>query len=663
MGGTGGAGGSGGSGGGTGGAGAGGTGGATGGSGGDRPTTCPPVANVIADFEEAQVRADKGAIVTAQQGRQGWWYTSADTTTGYTPASVTSGPVLAASLTGDSAMTACNQFAFHATATGHSTWGAVSGTPFAAILPPPANPMTQKTKNPFDVSAFSGISMKMKLGSGSSPVLVELQQVETSATPDGSGMNNSVDLYNTRSKLLAPADPKRPERPSLTTSWQTISIPFGTLSPRYLPGGCASGVVCEAPVFNPKSALGLQFGTYTQYPGNTPAAYDIWVDDVTLYTGDAGLATYTQTAGAAHMFPVDSATVGTCAKPTGATGKFLMDAYVRWKATYVVSGRVVSPEIDGGATVSEGIAYGMLISVFMNDKTLFDQLWSYWQAHAGTGGLMNWKYGANNGGVTGSGSAVDADEDAAFALLKADKQWTGYTTPASNLVKAIYANDVEASSGALKLGNSGTGGSSTTNLSYFAPAYYREFAKVDAGDNWTNVINTGYSYLAKQTGNNGLVPAWCMGSCGSPGSSVGGYTDATDYQYDSHRTPWRVGLDYCWNGTPNALTYVKATTNFFASIASGNGIGSILDIYTPSGGKCPTTNCTETSQPNSMSCIGSAGVGAMAASNAKFLNSAWHFVLDASYTSDPQAQTAYTYYNATVGLLTALTMSGNFNNF
>jgi hypothetical protein len=45
------------------------------------------------------------------------------------------------------------------------------------------------------------------------------------------------------------------------------------------------------------------------------------------------------------------------------------------------------------------------------------------------------------------------------------------------------------------------------------------------------------------------------------------------------------------------------------------------------------------------------------------LNSAWHFVLDASYTSDPQAQTAYTYYNATVGLLTALTMSGNFNNF
>src|SRR5215813_1485501 len=99
-------------------------------------------------------------------------------------------------------------------------------------------------------------------------MLAEMLQIETSDAPDGTGKNNSVDLFNTRSKLLAAPDAKRPDRPGMSTQWQTISIPFGTLSPRYLPGGCASGIICEAPAFNPVNALGLQFGTYTQYPGN-----------------------------------------------------------------------------------------------------------------------------------------------------------------------------------------------------------------------------------------------------------------------------------------------------------------------------------------------------------------------------------------------------------
>ena len=51
----------------------------------------------------------------------------------------------------------------------------------------------------------------------------------------------------------------------------------------------------------------------------------------------------------------------------------------------------------------------------------------------------------------------------------------------------------------------------------------------------------------------------------------------------------------------------------------------------------------------------------------KFVDRIWHFLLDGAYTPDPTfrmgATSAYTYYNATVGLLTALTMSGNFNNF
>jgi hypothetical protein len=52
------------------------------------------------------------------------------------------------------------------------------------------------------------------------------------------------------------------------------------------------------------------------------------------------------------------------------------------------------------------------------------------------------------------------------------------------------------------------------------------------------------------------------------------------------------------------------------------------------------------------------------AADQDFLNRAYRFILDANYTADPPARmTAYTYFNGSVGLLTALTMSGNFPDY
>ena len=42
-------------------------------------------------------------------------------------------------------------------------------------------------------------------------------------------------------------------------------------------------------------------------------------------------------------------------------------------------------------------------------------------------GLMHWHIDGN-GGTVGQGAATDADEDMAFALIMADKQWGGYAT-------------------------------------------------------------------------------------------------------------------------------------------------------------------------------------------------------------------------------------------
>ena len=144
-----------------------------------------------------------------------------------------------------------------------------------------------------------------------------------------------------------------------------------------------------------------------------------------------------------------------------------------------------------------------------------------------------------------------------------------------------------------------------------------------------------------------------MYQAGSNGAATDG-----DYQYDSHRIPMRIGMDYCYNSTAAAKTYTTKNTAFFAS-AAANGIGYIQDMYTPSGGPVSGT------APNSASILGTAAVGAMASGNQTFLNTAYQAVFDTITRGsmapvDASGKTPYSYFNATVGLLTALIMTGAF---
>jgi endo-1,4-beta-D-glucanase Y len=617
---------------------------------------------VISDFE------DGTGDVIEQSGRDGWWYVFADSAGGtQTPAANPTGPIAASSVTPPvpaSDTATCDLYALHSTSSGHGIASADYvgfGTSIDQIMPAPA--AGSKTKNPYDVTAFNGISFNIKVGSGTAPpVWFELLNTQTQPAPDGVATNNGVDEFNTRGTLLS----------NLSSSWTTVYVPFGTLAPRYLPAststGCATAsTLCQAPAWDPTTLLGLQFSVYPQFSIST-LNYDLWVDDVTLYAGSNGLATMTPTgATPAHPFPVDGP-VGSCTKPTGATGKFLVDAYNQWKSTFVVGSgnttRVQRPE-NADDTVSEGIGYGMLIAVYMGDQTLFNGLWAYSQTHTASGMLMTWCIGGGGGGTgtscSGGGSATDADEDMAFALLKADKQWgsTGtynYKSLATMMIGQIWSSDIDSASMLPKGGNN-YGSPSPTNPSYFAPAYYRDFATVDSHA-WSTVIANVYAAIGRVSNSSGLIPAWCQTSNGTVCAIAGSNGGADDmvYQYDAHRVAWRLGVDACWNGVTTGNTFLTDNAKFFAT-AAANGVGRVSDIYMLSG----TPNGD--AQPNSMSAIGTAGVGAMAVGNA-FTNTAYRFLLDATYTPDPATRKeAYTYFNATVGLLTALTMSGNFNDF
>jgi endo-1,4-beta-D-glucanase Y len=327
--------------------------------------------------------------------------------------------------------------------------------------------------------------------------------------------------------------------------------------------------------------------------------------------------------------------------------------------------RVQRPE-NNDDTVSEGTAYGMLIAVYMNDPTLFAGLWTYWQENETAGNLEVW----NSTG--GSGSATDADQDAAFALIEAGKRWSNsaYTSAGTTMVKNIWTHEIDPAShlprgGSNYTGTTGSGDLNNTNPSYFAPAYYPTFQAVDSGHAWTgtgSVTSAVYSALdTLANGTTGLVPAWCSSNCTQVGSN-GAPTDGI-YQYDAHRVPWRVGLDACWNASSSAQTFLTKISAFFAGIAAstganGGGLGRLVDLYNLNG-------TTASSAPNSMSLIGSAAVGAMSGSNTSFVNSAWQMLLDGENratldVAKAGSQSGYSYYNATVGMLTLLSLSGNF---
>ena len=651
------------------------TGGTTGSPGG-ASGACAAGPNVISDFESG-----KGDMIA--QGtpkRSGWWYVyypgspSSPVKSGQaqTPAVNTSGPIAAAS---DPAGGTCSKYALHSTGSGFVGTSQDYAGFGGGFLP---KDTTGQTFNPYDASAYTGVKFKIKTGSGTAPATYfEVLTQDTMSSAQGGllgaeGNTNDVPvgLHNNRGFLLN--DPWIPG--GITSTYQTITIPFGYLVSRWVPAPATSsgaacvagGPKCQAPAFVPAHTMGIQFSFYSGdsakgFPTvGTPGTYDIWVDDVQFTTDDSGLQTRTG-------FPLTSGVgVGSCISPQGpsASAKYLVPAYNQWKATFVKGGKVIRPE-NANDTVSEGIAYGMMIAVAFNDQTLFDSVYGTWKANATAGSLMTWCLGSGGGSGTpcnaqGGGSATDADEDAAYALLMAGKLWGGtYNASAVTMIGDIWSHDIDGTGTKLPKGGSNyaSPSSAITNASYFAPSMYRAFAAADSGHDWAGVATASLNAVnGAISGSNGLIPAWCGSSC-TVVASNGAATDG-DYQYDSHRIPMRIGLDYCYNGTAAAKTYTTKNTAFFAA-AAANGIAYIQDMYTPSGGPVSGT------APNSASILGTAAVGAMATGNQAFLNTAYQAVFDTITRGsmapvDAAGKTPYSYFNATVGLLTALMMTGAF---
>ena len=343
------------------------------------------------------------------------------------------------------------------------------------------------------------------------------------------------------------------------------------------------------------------------------------------------------------------------------------DAYAAWKEDVITSDgaggyqRVRKPNSGTvvGSTVSEGQGYGMLLAVYFGDQELFDNLWLYTKQYLNEHGLMHWEVDPN-GGVIGTGAALDGDEDMAWALVMASRQWSespriaSYHDEAVALIEAMWEYEIDHTRNGMPLPGDTWGGADVTNISYYAPAYYRVFGEItDNVAGWNQVIDTSYAIielsLNEASGNaeNGLVPAWCD----SQGVPVEAFEGApTHFQNDSTRTPFRVGQDYCYYGEPRALEYLQKIAGFYADV----GVANITDGYDLDGTPHPEHSMNGS---QAASFVGPAAVAAMAVGDQAFLDEAYLAVAGGGLDAGT------IYYQASWEALSLLMLSGNFVEF
>ena len=251
----------------------------------------------------------------------------------------------------------------------------------------------------------------------------------------------------------------------------------------------------------------------------------------------------------------------------------IKEHYKLWKQAWynASNGWVYAPE-GTCSTVSEAIAYGMLITVYMDEEDVFKKLYSVWTSNGGNGGGMDWRIGCQANG----GSATDADEDAALALVMASKQWnnTQYLSDAKAIISWMAEHDVDGNN-SLKPGSNWN---PALNPSYVMPGHYRLFEKVSGDSKWSTIREKAMKdLLACQDSKTGLVGDWCDWSShktiSSPGAAV---SNDIGFYDDAARTPWRTAWGYYWYGdsdakkfNENVVKWLIPTTRTASGVNSG----------------------------------------------------------------------------------------------
>ncbi len=355
------------------------------------------------------------------------------------------------------------------------------------------------------------------------------------------------------------------------------------------------------------------------------------------------------------------------------------DYYDTWKARYIVQGCDASQYYiwyndlgyDGNAIcVSEGQGYGMVITAMMagydaNAKQYFDGLYRWYKANPSTVNpvLMNWRQTKKNCASNGTDAATDGDEDIAFGLLLADKQWGSsgsidYLSEARNIINAIMQSEVyNQSSFSLQLGDwahTSAAYMNGTRPSDFMFDHLRCFTIATSDTRWNNVLKESYSLIKKMQQKfspaTGLIPDFIVSTDSVPTPAGANYLESDydgDYYYNACRVPWRIACDFLLNGSTAAKKACDKINGWIIN-NTDNEPAKIRGGYFLSGKNIPGNNYQD------LSFVAPFGPSAMTGStNQKWLNSLWDNIKGVTDLNRDG------YYGNTIKMMCMIIMSSN----
>ncbi len=216
---------------------------------------------------------------------------------------------------------------------------------------------------------------------------------------------------------------------------------------------------------------------------------------------------------------------------------------------YVASdGRVVRID-QGGDTVGEGQAYGMLLAAAIGDQRRFDSIWNWTKANLRRpDGLISFLW--QNGHVKDPQAASDADLDASRALLLASCRFkqSSYKQQGIQLGNAIMHVEVTSFRGApvLTAGPWAVIPPITVNPSYFSPASFAALRAATGNGAWSALAASSRSITgALMPSASRLPPDWARleGDRPVPIGSPGSPQSRPLFGFDAVRTLVRMAED------------------------------------------------------------------------------------------------------------------------
>jgi hypothetical protein len=254
---------------------------------------------------------------------------------------------------------------------------------------------------------------------------------------------------------------------------------------------------------------------------------------------------------------------------------------------YVTSdGRVVRID-QGGDTVGEGQAYGMLLAAAIGDSKRFDSIWGWTKDNLRRpDGLISFLWA--KGRVQDPEAASDADLDASRALLVGACRFhrPALRQEALALGKAIMRVEVTSFQGApvLTAGPWAVTAPVTVNPSYFSPATFAALQAASGDSRWGSLAASSRSITSTlMRAPSRLPPDWARLESGKPvpiGSPSNPQTPA-QFGFDAARTLVRMAEDPAGRRIVARAWPVFAGRNPtklpIAHALSGRAIGDILN--------------------------------------------------------------------------------------